>query len=72
MEEESVYDSAAVVGAALATIFFPLLALIAALLLMGSQTDPRKRSQLRTWALVSGAFLAIGAFVLVALASVTL
>jgi fumarate reductase subunit D len=65
MEEEAGYDTAAVAGAALATIFFPLIALIAALLLMGGQTDPRKRSQLRTWAWVSGAFVALGALVVV-------
>jgi hypothetical protein len=61
------YDGAAVLGAVLATVFFPLIALIAALLLIGGQTDPRKRSQLRTWAWVSGVWVVLG-LVLVLLA----
>jgi hypothetical protein len=72
MEEDSGYGSAALAGAALATIFFPLIALIAALLLIGGESDPRKRSQLRTWAWVSGAFVALGAVVFVLFALVTL
>jgi hypothetical protein len=40
------YAGAAVAGAVLATLFFPLIALIAALLLQGSQPDPRKKAQL--------------------------
>jgi hypothetical protein len=54
------YSGAAVAGAVLATLWFPLIALIAALLLQGSQTDPRKRSQLRTWAWASGAWMVVG------------
>jgi hypothetical protein len=38
------YSGAAYLGAALATVCFPLIALILALLLLGSQTDPRKRA----------------------------
>jgi|SRR3954447_8070919 hypothetical protein len=65
------YTSAAVAGAVLAALFFPFISLIAALLLQGGQTDPRKRSQLRTWAWASGGLmlldlvlvlLAVGAF----------
>ena len=65
------YAGAAVAGAVLAVLFFPFLSLIAALLLQGGQTDPRKRSQLRTWAWASGGLmvldlvlvlLAVGAF----------
>jgi fumarate reductase subunit D len=70
--EEPGYTGAAVAGAVLATVFFPLIALIAALLLQGGQTDPTKRSQLRTWAWVSGGLLVFEAVVLVILASVTL
>ena len=66
------YEGAAVAGAALATVFFPFVSLIAALLLQGSQTDPRKRAQLRTWAWVSGGRLAFGVAVSVLLALVTL
>jgi hypothetical protein len=53
------YDGAAVAGAVLLTLFFPLIALIAALLMQGGQQDPRKRSQLRTWAWVTGGLLAL-------------
>lgn len=60
------YDGAAIAGAVLATLFFPLIALIAALLLQGGQPDPRKKAQLRTWAWASGAWTALG-FVLVLL-----
>ena len=51
------YPGAAVVGAVLATLFFPLISLIAALLLHGGQTDPRKKAQLRTWAWATGGLL---------------
>lgn len=54
------YQGAAVAGAVLATLWFPFIALIAALLLQGSQTDPRKKAQLRTWAWASGAWLVLG------------
>lgn len=66
------YPGAAVAGAVLATVFFPFIALIAALLLQGSQTDLQKRAQLRTWAWASGGWLAFGAVLAVLLALVTL
>jgi hypothetical protein len=66
------YSDAAVAGAVLATVFFPFISLIAALLLLGGQTDPRKRSQLRTWAWVSGGLMAFEVVILAVLASVTL
>ena len=53
------YDGAAVAGAVLATLFFPFIALIAALLLQGGQPDPRKKAQLRTWAWVSAGWMAL-------------
>jgi fumarate reductase subunit D len=56
---EAGYPGAAVAGAVLATLFFPLIALIAALLLQGGQVDPRKRSQLRTWAWASGGLMVL-------------
>jgi len=65
------YGGASVAGAALATVFFPFIALIVALLLLGNQSDPRKRSQLRTWAWISGAWLALGVVLAVLLATVT-
>jgi hypothetical protein len=64
------YSGAPMAGAALATLFFPFVALIAALLLQG-QSDPRKKSQLRTWAWVSGGWLVFWAIVLIVLANVT-
>ena len=66
------YSGAAVAGAVLATLLFPFISLLAALLLQNSETDPIKLSQLRTWAWVSGGWLAVGAFIVVALASITL
>jgi hypothetical protein len=59
--EGSGYDGAAVLGAVLATIFFPLIALIAALLLQGGQPDPVKRGQLRKWAWISAAWIGVQA-----------
>ena len=64
------YSGAAVAGAALATVLFPFIALIAALLLQGGETDPQKRSQLRTWAWISCGWLVLEAVVLVLLANV--
>jgi hypothetical protein len=65
------YTGASVAGAVLATLFFPFISLIAALLLLGAQTDPAKRSQLRTWAWASGGWLLFGIVVFAVLASVT-
>lgn len=70
--QEPGYSGAALAGAALATVCFPFISLIAALLLQGSQTDPRKRAQLRTWAWVSGGWLVFGFLVTAVLAMVTL
>lgn len=66
------YSGAAVAGAVLATMFFPFIAVIAALLLQGGQPDPRKRAQLRTWAWASGGWLAFGVVFTVVLSSVTI
>ena len=65
------YNGAAVAGAVLATVFVPFIALIAALLLQGNESDPRKKTQLRTWAWVSGGWLVFGAVIMFVLASVT-
>jgi fumarate reductase subunit D len=64
------YGDASVAGAALATVFFPIFSLIVALLLLGGQIDPRKRSQLRTWAWVSGGWLLFGVVLVLLLAGV--
>jgi len=65
------YTGAPVVGAVLATVFFPFIALIAALLLQGSESDPLKKAQLRTWAWISAGWLAFGFVVGMLLALVT-
>ena len=55
------YPSSAVLGAVLATLFIPLISLIAALVLAGQQANERKRAQLRTWAWASGGWIAVQA-----------
>jgi len=71
-EPDPGYGGAAIAGAVRAAVFFPFFALIAALLSIGNQMEPRKRSQLRLWAWISGGLLAFEAVVMVTLASVTL
>ncbi|HEU5214035.1 MAG TPA: hypothetical protein VFU30_00700 [Gaiellaceae bacterium] len=70
-EQGAGYTGAPIAGAALATVFFPFFALIAALLLQGGQLDPRKKAQLRGWAWVSGGLLAFETVFAVVLALVT-
>ena len=65
------YNGAAVAGAVLATVFFPLIALIAALILQGNESDPRRKAQLRTWAWASGGWLVFGAVIMFVLVSAT-
>jgi len=62
-EEPRGYGGAAAAGAVLATVFFPLIALIVALLLLGSQQDPDKKSALRMWAFGSAAWIVVGTVV---------
>jgi len=66
------YNGAAVAGAVLATVLFPIIALPAALILQGNESDPRKKAQLRTWAWVSGGWLVFGVAFTVVLSSVTI
>ena len=54
-------------GAAIATFFFPIISLIAALLLMSAQESPRKRGQLRTWAWVSAGWILLQVLIAVLL-----
>ena len=58
---EEGYPGPVVLGGAIATFFFPVISLIAALMLMGGEASPQKRSQLKTWAWASFAFLALQA-----------
>jgi hypothetical protein len=60
-ETEPCYNGAAVAGALLATLFFAPIALIAALILLGNERSPQRRSQLRTWAWASGGLMVVGA-----------
>jgi hypothetical protein len=62
------YGVTAAFGAVLATLLFPLPALIAALVMLRGQTDPAKRSFLRTWAWASGIWLLVP-LILIVLAS---
>ncbi len=64
---EQGYPGTAVAGAALATVFFPVFSLIAALLMTGGQPNPYKRAQLRTWAWISGGWLLLQVVLVVAL-----
>ena len=63
--DDAPYTGAPVLGAVLGTIFFPFISLIAALVLQGSETSPRKKAQLRTWAWLSGGWLALGVLIAV-------
>lgn len=53
------YPSSAVLGATLATLFFPLISLIVALVLIGQQRNERKRAQLKNWAWASAGWIAL-------------
>lgn len=53
------YPGSTVAAAVLATLFFPLLSLIAALFLHGRETNPAKKRSLRTWAIASGGWIVV-------------
>jgi hypothetical protein len=63
------YTGAPVVGAVLATVFFPFISLIAALLLQGSEQDARKKSQLRNWAWASAGWMVLWLVIVIAAAA---
>jgi hypothetical protein len=55
----------------LLTIFAPFIALVAALIMRGRETRPKRLAFLRTWAIASGAWLATGfLFVIIIAASI--
>jgi hypothetical protein len=47
-------------AAVLLTVIAPFVTLVAALIMRGSQSSPIRRARLRTWAVISGAWLAVG------------
>ena len=63
------YSSSAFAGAVLGTLFFPLVSLIAALVLLGGQKDPQKRGALRTWAWASGGWIIVQVILVIALST---
>jgi hypothetical protein len=64
------YPGSTVAAAVLATLFFPVLSLIAALLLMGRERDSLKRADLRRWAWLSGGWIACQVIVFAIVAAV--
>ncbi len=52
----------------LATLFFPLIGLVAALMLLNGQSNPAKRKSLRSWAWVSAGLMVLDVLVVAALA----
>jgi hypothetical protein len=66
------YGSGMTLGAALLTIFAPFIALVAALIMRGSETRPSRLAFLKTWAIASAAWLATGFLLfIIFMASVT-
>jgi hypothetical protein len=53
------YPGAALLGAAVATFFFPVISLIAALFLLSAERGPSRRASLRTWAWTSVAWILV-------------
>jgi hypothetical protein len=62
------YTGAEIAGAVLATLFFPLIGLVAALMLLKGQSNRAKRKSLRSWAWVSAGLMVLDALVVAALA----
>jgi hypothetical protein len=53
------YSGTALLAAGVATFFFPVISLIAALLLLSAEQRPSRRASLRTWAWVSVGWIAL-------------
>ena len=62
-EKRRPYPGSTIAVAAIATVFFPLISLIVALVLHAGQPDPAKREMLRNWAIAAGAWL-VAAFLI--------
>lgn len=63
------YASEYKLAAVLLTVVAPFVSLIAALIMRGSQTNPVRRATLRTWAIVSSAWLAVGLVIVLIVAA---
>jgi multisubunit Na+/H+ antiporter MnhB subunit len=59
------YSGVAFLGAVILTIWLPPAALIVALLALRRETNPRKRSLLRTWAWIAGVWVVVAVLLLV-------
>ncbi|MDP8910553.1 MAG: hypothetical protein M3M94_00610 [Actinomycetota bacterium] len=57
--EDERYPGTAVAAAALATLFFPVVSLIAALVLLSRERVEARRAQLRFWAWAAGGWVAL-------------
>jgi hypothetical protein len=68
VSESDRYTGGEIAGAVLATLFFPLIGLIAALMLLNGESNPAKRSSLRSWAWVSGGLMVLDVLVVAVLA----
>ena len=62
------YTGAEIAGAVVATLFFPLIGLVAALVLLNGQSNPAKRKSLRSWAWVSAGLMVLDVLFVVAAA----
>jgi hypothetical protein len=62
------YPSEYKLAAGLLTIVAPFVSLVAALIMRGSATNPVRRATLRTWAIVSGTWLALGLLIVIIVA----
>ncbi len=62
------YTGAEIAGAVLATLFFPLIGLVAAVVLLNGQSNPAKRKSLRSWAWVSAGLMVLDALVVAVVA----
>jgi hypothetical protein len=63
------YPSENKLAAGLLTVVVPFVSLLVALILRGSQPNPVRRATLRTWAIASGAWLAVGLLIVIIVAA---
>ncbi len=63
--DDADYPSEYKVAAGLLTVVAPFVSLVAALIMRGSQSNPVRRATLRTWAVASGAWLAVGLLIVI-------